>query len=482
MSTSSLKRRNKNRGLIWFGVMLVIAFAAAGYLYYANLQANKNTAPTYVTTTVGTGDIVLSATGPGQLSANQQVSFGFKSAGKVSDVSVKLGDKVQAGQVLARLDNSTAQLQYQSDTAALAALASPSEIAKAQQAIADAQASFATAKDNLQQLIGPDLLNAQENEKNAQQQLELAKAAATKDASAANQQKVTIAQDALTQAETLLVQTQNDYTGKYILQNFIFPIRNSKGVTIRRELIAPTDPEIANAQAAYDLAKANLQDAQNYLDVLNGVKKIDEVPASSVTTLTDAQTALDQAKADLAATELIAPISGTVTSVSLAVGQNVGTSSVVTISNVTQPYLLDVNLDETDWDKARVGYEASVSFDMLPNRTYLGKIVEVYPTLDDSSGTSLVHVVVQLNNTLPMDLPAGATASVDVTGGKSLGVLVVPLSALKAVAPDQYVVYLMKNGQPVQQSVELGLQSIVNAEVTSGLKAGDVILTDAPTN
>jgi HlyD family secretion protein len=467
---------------MWFSVVLVIALAASGYFYYKNLQANKNAAPTYATTTVGKGDIVLSATGPGQLSANQEVSFGFKSSGKVSEVSIKLGDKVQAGEVLARLDNSTAQLQYQSDTATLAALASPSEIAKAQQAIADAQASLATAKDNLQQLIGPDLLNAQENEANAKQQLELAKAAATKDASAANQQKVTIAEGALAQAETLLAQTQNDYTGKYILQNFIFPIRNSKGVTIRRQLIAPTDPEIASAQAAYDLAKANLQDAQNYLDVLNGVKKIDEVPASSVTTLTDAQTALDQAKADLAATELIAPISGTVTSLSLAVGQNVGTSTVVTISNLTQPYLLDVNLDETDWDKARLGYEANVSFDMLPNKTYPGKIVEVYPALDDSSGTSLVHVVVQLDKALSMDLPAGATASVDVTGGKSLGVLVVPLSALKEVASDQYVVYLMKNGQPVQQSVELGLQSIVNAEVTSGLKAGDVILTEAPTN
>src|SRR5262249_44625004 len=141
--------------------------------------------------------------------------------------------------------------------------------------------------------------------------------------------------------------------------------------------------------------------------------------------------------------------------------------------------LIDVSLDETDWDKAHIGYDVSVSFDMLPNKTYPGKVVEVYPALESSSGTSLVHIVVQLNNTLPVDLPAAATASVDVTGGKALGVVVVPLSALKEFAPDQYVVYLMKDNQPVEQAVELGLQNIVNAEVTSGLKPGDVVLTDA---
>jgi hypothetical protein len=40
----------------------------------------------------------------------------------------------------------------------------------------------------------------------------------------------------------------------------------------------------------------------------------------------------------------------------------------------------------------------------------------------------------------------------------------------------------MKNGDPVEQGVELGLQDILYAEVKSGLKAGDVVLTDATAN
>jgi hypothetical protein len=39
----------------------------------------------------------------------------------------------------------------------------------------------------------------------------------------------------------------------------------------------------------------------------------------------------------------------------------------------------------------------------------------------------------------------------------------------------------MKNGQPAQQDVEIGLQDILYAEVKSGLKRGDVVVTDAST-
>jgi multidrug efflux pump subunit AcrA (membrane-fusion protein) len=93
----------------------------------------------------------------------------------------------------------------------------------------------------------------------------------------------------------------------------------------------------------------------------------------------------------------------------------------------------------------------------------------------------MVHILVQLDKAIDQDLPAGSTASVDVTGGEALNVTLVPVSALKDTGDGKYVVYLMKNGQPVQQEVEIGLQDIINAEVKSGLKRGDVVVTDATT-
>jgi HlyD family secretion protein len=177
----------------------------------------------------------------------------------------------------------------------------------------------------------------------------------------------------------------------------------------------------------------------------------------------------------------IAPVSGTITSIDLNVGTDVGTSAVVTLSNMNQPYTLDVYLDETDWDKAKMGYTATVTFDLLPDENYSGKITQVYPMLDDSSGTSMVHILVQLDDQIQVDLPVGSTASVDVTGGEALNAVLVSVSALKEAGSGKYIVYLMKNGKPVEQPVEIGLQDILNAEVKSGLEKGDVVLTDAST-
>ena len=465
--------------MIFSLIAVVILFG--GVFYYYTTKPSLSKENTVQTSTIGTGNIILSATGLGTLIPANEVSFGFKQSGKVSDVLATLGEKVVAGQVLARLDSTTLDLQYKQAEGNVAALSSPAQIASAEQVVEDAKASLATAKDDLQYLIGPEVFVAEQKRTDAQQALEAAQAAVAQDPSDANKQKLSEAESAVAGAQKTVDYAYKNYSNTYTLQTFTYPIRNDKGVTKRRELIAPTDAELLAARAAYELALTNLSDAQNYLDVLNGVKTAAEVPTSSVTSMTEAKLAFDSARAALDATELTTPISGTITSIDLSVGEDIGTSAVVTISNMDQLYTLDVNLDETDWDKAKVGYAASVTFDLLPDDNYPAKIIQVYPMLDDSSGTAMVHIVVQLDNQIRVDLPVGSTASVDVTGGEALNVVLVPVSALKEVETGKYVVYLMKNETPVQQEVEIGLQDILNAEVRSGLKRGDVVLTDATT-
>ena len=477
--SKALKRTMKNKWTIFSLIAVVIIFS--GVLYYYNTKPSSSQENVVQTSTIGTGDIILSGTGLGTLIPDEEVSFGFKNSGQVSEVLVTLGEKVEAGQVLARLDSRTLELQYKQAEGNLAALSSPAEIASTEQSVQDAKESLATAKDNLQFLLGPDLFVAEQKLADAQQGLESAKAAVAKDASGANKQNLSQAESAVADAQKTVDYAFNNYSNSYTLQTFTYPIRNDKGVTKRRELIAPTDAELLAARAAYELAITNLSDAQNYLDVLKGVKKTQDVPTTSVTSITAAKLAFDSAKAALDATELIAPINGIITSIDLNVGEDIGTSAVVTVSNMDQPYTLDVNLDETDWDKAKIGYTASVTFDLLPDNNYPAKITQVYPMLDDSSGTAMVHIVVQLDEQISADLPVGSTASVDVTGGEALNAVLVPISALKEVETGKYVVYLMENGKPVEQQVEIGLQDIIYAEVKSGLKRGDVVLTDATT-
>jgi HlyD family secretion protein len=477
-----MKRKSSKQKLYLRAIRLIALIILLGSALYYFIALRSSTEENVLgTSTLSTGDIILSATGLGTLVPSQEVSFGFKNGGQVQEVLVSLGDEVEAGQVLARLENETLTLKYKQAEANLAALSSPSEIASAAQAMQEAKQSFAEARNNLQYLIGPDMLVAEEQVAAAQQDLQAAKSAFEEDASDANGQKLSEAEENLTKAMEILSYAYYNFSDSYTRDTFTYPIRNDHGITVRQDLIAPTDAELLAARAAYELAASNLFDAQNYLDILNGVKTTDAVPASSVTSLTEAKLALDKAKADLDATELIAPISGTVTSFSLNPGDEAGTSSVITISNTDQPYVIDASLDETDWDKAKVGFDATVTFDLLPNDTYSGKIVQVYPKLDDSSGTSMVHILVQLDQTVNVDLPVGSSASVDVTGGEALGVVLVPISALQEIEDGTYMVYLMKNGTPVEQTVEIGLQDILYAEVKSGLQRGDVVVTDVTT-
>lgn len=477
--TKTLKRSKKNRWIVTSLVILVFVAGGAGCYYYRNLQSTKNTGTTIATSTIGTGDIILSATGLGSLIPSEEISFGFKNRGKVNKVLVSLGDEVQAGQVLARQDSTTLSLEYQQAEANLEALSSPSAIASAEQALEDAKQSFSTARNDLQYLIGPEMLYAEEMVADAQDKLDMATATIQKDPSEVNNQKVDDAKTALSKAQEAWTYAYYAYSSDYTLSTFTYPIRNDNGITTRKDLIAPSDAEILSARGAYDLAKANLRDAQNYLDILQGNKTTDGMPPSSITSFTEAKIALDQAKTNLYATELIAPISGTITSINLNQGDIVGSSTVITITDMNQPYTVDAYLDEVDWDKAKIGYNASVTFDLLPDTSYPGKIIQVYPGLDDSSGTSLVHIRIQLNSNINVKLPAGATISVDVTGGEALGAVLVPTSALKEVEPGTYIVYIMRNGEPVGQEVEIGIQDILNAEVKSGLQRGDIVLTNA---
>ena len=109
MKRNSSKRTTKLWIILSLAV-LVIALGGTAYYYVTTLTSTQE--ETVETSTIGTGDIILSATGLGTLVSKDEVSLGFKNGGTVSEVLVGLGDQVEAGQVLARLENSIMELKY----------------------------------------------------------------------------------------------------------------------------------------------------------------------------------------------------------------------------------------------------------------------------------------------------------------------------------------------------------------------------------
>ena len=155
------RKSSKHITNIWMILSLIVpAIVLIGALYLYSARQAIREESVIETSTIDTGDIILSATGLGTLIPSEDVSFGFKNSGEVSEVLVNLGEQVEAGRILARMESSTSELKYKQAEANLAALRSPAEIAAAKQAVLDAKESLATARDDLQHMIGPEMMIA----------------------------------------------------------------------------------------------------------------------------------------------------------------------------------------------------------------------------------------------------------------------------------------------------------------------------------
>jgi multidrug efflux pump subunit AcrA (membrane-fusion protein) len=457
---------------------LAILAIAGGALYYyetAYLPSQRSAQPTLQTTVARRGDIILSASGTGTLQAANQIDLGFKSGGKLTRLDVKVGDQIQEGQLLAELDNTSQQIQYEQAKQNLESLTSVSAIGAAQQSLATATQNLQYAELQVAYLVSPDVYYWENEITKDEQVVKDAQAAAeaapsNKDA----QDKLKKAKDLVGFAEYKLKNVQKNYHD-YVLDNFTVNQFNHQTNQMETFVMAPTAAEILKARQDVTIAQGTLNDAQNLYAALTGGDVPPDASGSGIQTLQQAKLDLQTAQDNLQATQLFAPFSGTVVSVSAQLGDTLGTTAIISIADLSKLYL-QTYVDESDYDKFKVGNSANIVFDALPDQTLTGKVVQVSPALDTSSGSSVVSGLVELDPTTA-DLLIGMGASVEVIAAQTQNAVLIPLAALHAYSPGKYAVFVMRNGKLTVQFVEVGLQDLVNAEIKSGLQPGDIVST-----
>jgi HlyD family secretion protein len=473
-------------------LLLVLLAAVAGGIY---LKRNPQSAETVSTESelktalAREGDLVIYASGSGTLISTSESSFGFNTNGQVAKLDVQVGDVVEAGQVLAELNNTSATLALKNAQRTLNELTSPAAIATAKDAVATAEYNVSTTREDLQYLVSPAVQIWQERLEQVEKALADAEAAVKTDPSDENKQKLQPAKDAVTLAQAYLADAQDNYY-TYLVNNFsemrmdprsgnsqIIWYRDATTGKKYSKIHAPTETEIGIAQAAYDLAKATLEEAETYLAAISGGEPPEGARSTALTTLENARTAVQIAQLDLEGTQLVAPISGTVMSIDCKVGDTVSeNSSVITIADLSQPSL-EIFLETSDWGNIEPGYETEVTFDILPDSTFTGKVIRVDPGLYTENYTSVVRAIVSLQDAQAvLKLPLGSTAAVDVIGGRAENAVLIPVEALHK-AGEQYAVFVMKNGELKLRIVGVGIQNTQYAEITSGLEAGEVVTT-----
>ena len=407
------------RKTIFITIFVALALIAVVIYFARPTPSEAAETPALQTAKVRTGDLVVTASGAGTVVPSSQLDLGFRTSGVLSELNVAVGDSVQADQVLARLEeNIQAEADFQ-------ALFTTEGIAKAELALVNAKDALVVAENNVSYLVGSDAWYWQ-------QQMEKPEAA---------------------QAEKDLARSKLDY---FLSLRYI------------------DESDIALAQANLESARVDLQDAQAALDIVKAGPDTLNAPIAALGT---EMAKLEQARLLVESTRLTAPFDGAVTSLSAVAGQTVGTTPIMTIAT-TEKLLVRFYLDETDLDKVAVGNRVTFMFDAYQNQPVDGEVVIVEPSLQVVDGTPVIVVWASLPTETKLSLMSGMTVDAEVIAGESLKTLIVPVQALRELAPGSYAVFIVDaNGQLTMTPVTVGLRDFANAEILSGVKVGDVVST-----
>ena len=127
------------RPMLWAGV-LVLALVVAGLWYWQAGRA-ASAAPSYITQTVGRGNLTLTVTANGTLQPTRSISIGSELSGTVRKVNVDVNDRIRKGQVLVELD--TAKLRDQILRSRATVAAANAKVAQTVATVKEARAGLA---------------------------------------------------------------------------------------------------------------------------------------------------------------------------------------------------------------------------------------------------------------------------------------------------------------------------------------------------
>lgn len=228
------------------------------------------------------------------------------------------------------------------------------------------------------------------------------------------------------------------------------------------------ESSIDQLETQRDSLKAQKETAEGTLDITQG-ETYNETVASLQAGLAQAQVGLDSAAYQQSLYTLTAPISGTVESVGLTKNGMASASSIAfTISN-KNTMQVTFYVTEDVRDEFTAGQAVTVS---RGSSTYGGTITEIGNAVDMQKGLFKVKATIY---DMP-DLASGVTASITTTCHSAKDVIVIPCDAVYYENGDAYV-FVARDGTAVKTPVETGIYDDQNIAITSGLLEGQQVIT-----
>ena len=397
------------------------------------------------------GDLAISVTASGNIAVNERTDLLIQMPGIVISVPVDVNERVESGQVLARMD-----------TEDLARSLRQSEIALELAEVSLDTVGEATDAEDIEVA-------------------ELALTAAAKTVQVARLGTETARVD----ADAIRVQAQRAREQAYI------NLRDAREADKGEDdaLIAYAEAE-AEERAAELSAKATIQQAEsqlqaaemNYVQAERILETLRKGPDTDVARqqkilVEQALLRLEQMRRTLENAALAAPHDGIVAAIEIEEGtyQIAGASAFTLVDD--SRHFVDVTIDEIDIGAIAEGQNVEVILDAYPDAVLTGVVETIAPASSNVGGVINYQVRVELTGLVEsIRVMDGMTASVHITTETIPDVLLLPSWALR-IDQDalEIYTYVVEAGSPVRRALETGRRNDTHTEILSGVSEGDTV-------
>lgn len=403
-------------------IMTSLLLVGGGIWAYTAKAASQ--APTYTTETIAKGTLIASISGSGTITTGNTTSITTGATGTVSTVYVKNGDTVQKGDKIAEIKLD----EYGQKRLSAAYLSYTTTL----NAVKTAQADKTSADIQMWQ-YRQAILDAEED--------------------------IEYKNNHNTNPDT-----KEDYT---LTEKTVI----DKSLELARANFAAAETKYKNADASIQNSQVRVTSAwYDYQQVSSTVT----APESGV--VQNLELAVGTVVSNTSDSS-ISISDGTTSSGSSSSSNTLTTSSqsVGFIKSADGQYKATVSLTEVDIPSIKSDQKVTLTMDAFPDNTFTGKVLAVDTNGTVSSGVTSYPVTILLDSTT-VDIYTNMAVSANIITLVKPDVLLVTTSAI-STSDSGSTVQVMKNGKPTTVTITIGSANDSQTEVSSGLNAGDVVIT-----
>jgi HlyD family secretion protein len=449
-------------------IVLIVAAAVAVGLFYWRPWATQEPEVAMRSAVVERGALLVAVSASGSVEPQARVDLAFESPGEVAEVLVDVGDRVKAGDVLARLD--TAQLALQAEQAQAALALAEAQLQQLREGAR--QQEIAAAEANLR-AIQAQASAAAANRDQLQADASDAEIAAAQAQIAAMelQHRVTLINHDRTMGES------DDEEKKEQARYDLYTAEKALAAAQAQldDLLSGADTNaVRAAQANVSGAEAQRDAAQAQLDLLLAGATTEQV-LDVAGQIAQAEAALELAELSLEEATLYAPFDGMVAAVDLTAGEMATTLPAVTLLDISK-FHVTISVDEIDVGRLELEQAARVTLDAFPGAEISGIVKRIAPAASIEGGVVYYHVVVDLE---PTDVPVRAdmTANATIAVEELPDVLKIPTWVVRVDQNTGQTYVHRRAGDDFERvDVALGVRYEGVAQVLSGLSEGDELV------